>query len=149
MEQQLPVTSDLLIEMSGNSLEKKNDSQLEDINTTHRKRECADQKSEIIARKRYTGLMIKSCENLSQADFSIFPLVLPFQIPTVAEDFDIPDKWKTAKKHVVLPRYRTLAKSLYKLPLQRGSCCTDDLPQCACLPLAACDAGCQNRLLFM
>ena len=97
--------------------------------------------------------------SLLQSDYSIFPsAVLPFVLPSAIEDFDIPTEWKDFKPIVSIkkehaestfPRYRTLVRNSYKAPLQRGSCCDDDLPQCPCLPEEICGDECQNRLLYM
>jgi hypothetical protein len=100
---------------------------------------------------------------------SVLPSMVPSIMPIDYEDFDVPDCWKKGNnvfdsvikdKQAVnrkpniksseknYPRYRTLIKNAYKLPLQRGSCLVDDIPQCSC-DSSGCGESCQNRLLFM
>ena len=149
MDQQHQMQTDLPVEMSGFLEELDHLADGDAIDIVEGSSELRDQCCEIRATKRYKRLLIESSNNLVQTDFSPYPRVLPFQLPLAVEDFDIPDNWKKMKKQVDYPRYRTLHKSSYRLPLVRGSCCTDDLPQCSCRPQEECGAECQNRLLFM
>ena len=107
---------------------------------------------ELRAGRRCARLMSKSSIIFDEiVDFSIFPSVLPFDLPSLSEDFDIPSRWKTAEKpHLnTFPRYRALTKNLYRFPLQRGSCSADDVPYCSCDPAKGCGLDCENRVLFM
>ena len=149
MDQQQQMQSDQSVEMSVFLEEFDCPAELNAADIVEGLSELSDQYCEIRATKRYKRLIMESSNNLMQTDFSPYPRVLPFQLPLAVEDFDIPDNWKKMKKQVDYPRYRTLHKSSYKLPLVRGSCCTDDLPQCCCRPQEECGAECQNRLLFM
>ena len=149
MDQQQQMQTEMSFEMSIFDEELESADKVDAIDIVEGLNELSDQCCEIRATKRYKRLLMESSNNLLQKDFSPYPSVLPFQLPAAVEDFDIPDNWKKMKKQVDYPRYRTLHKSSYRLPLVRGSCCTDDLPQCSCRPQEECGAECQNRLLFM
>lgn len=115
-------------------------------------RHHADQNEELRAGMRCARLVSQCKITFDEiVDFSILPAVLPFPLPQISEDFDIPNAWKTAKKTPMssFPRYRVLTKNFYRLPLQRGSCSTEDLPYCSCLSDEGCGIACENKLLFM
>ena len=107
--------------------------------------------AEVPALRRSSRLTIAISSDVRKPDRAVNSTTLRF-IPLIShEDFDIPEKWKRFCQPSIVgpPRYRSIGRILYRPPLQRGSCSTDDIPKCTGSQEDGCGAECQNRLLFM
>jgi hypothetical protein len=116
-----------------------------------KKRTPTQSKNDLLTVRRFRRLLIESCSNLRATDFTPWPLIVPFVLTAEHEDFSIPEEWKNLRHQpaIRLPKYRSLTRNSYKLPLHRGCCSVDDIPLCSCSYQDGCSIRCQNRLLFM